>query len=74
MNESDPLLLQLLLLLILVLISGFFSLAEISLIALNKNKLEKTAASGPKAKDMRQAKRILSITGNPSKFIATIQV
>ena len=74
MNGSDPLLWQLLLLLLLILISGFFSCAEIALIALNKNKLEKKASSGPKAKDIRQAKRILSITGEPSKFIATIQV
>ena len=74
MNESDPLIWQLLLLLLLVLISGFFSCAEIALIALNKNKLEKKAISGPRKKDVRQAKRILAITGEPSKFIATIQV
>ncbi|MCL2007050.1 MAG: hemolysin family protein [Treponema sp.] len=71
---TDPLIFQLLLLLVLILISGFFSLAEIALIALNKNKLEKKAVSGPRKKDIRQAKRILSITGEPSKFIATIQI
>ena len=69
MPEGDPLIWQLLLLLLLILISGFFSCAEISIISLNKNKLEKKAGSGD-----RQAKRILSLTGHPSKFLATIQI
>ncbi|MCL2070229.1 MAG: hemolysin family protein [Treponema sp.] len=69
MANGDPLIWQLLLLLALILISGFFSCAEIALIALNKNKLEKRINSGD-----RQAKRILSITGRPSEFLATIQV
>ena len=69
MGNGDPLVWQLLLLLFLILISAFFSCAEISLISLNKNKLEKKSNSGD-----RQAKRILSLTGQPSKFLATIQV
>jgi len=69
MPEGDPLIWQLLLILFLVLISGFFSCAEISIISLNKNKLEHKINSGN-----RQAKRILSLTREPSKFLATIQV
>ena len=69
MNEGDPLLWQLLLLLFLILVSAFFSCAEISLLTLNKNKLIKRSSSGS-----RQAKRILSLTSQPSKFLGTIQV
>ena len=65
---------QLLLVLLLILISGFFSCAEIAIISLNKNKLEKMSEGGPKVKDSRRAKRILSILSQPSKFLATIQV
>ena len=60
---------QLLLLLLLILISGFFSCAEIAIISLNKNKLEKKAGAGN-----RQAKYILSLNSQPSKFLATIQI
>ena len=74
MNKGDPLLLQLLLLLILITINAFFTCAEIALISLNKNKLEKMSASGSKTKGSRQAKRIISLTRQPSKFIATVQV
>ena len=68
-DKEDPLLWQLLLLLVLVTINAFFTCAEIALISLNKNKLEKMSALGN-----RQAKRILSLTRQPSKFIATVQV
>jgi putative hemolysin len=69
MGNKEPLLWQLLILLFLIFASAFFSMAEISFISLNKNKLEKKSLSGS-----RQAKRILSLTSNPSKFLATIQV
>ena len=65
---------QLLLVLLLILISGFFSCAEIAIISINKNKLEKMSESGPRTKGSRQAKRILSLLRQPSKFLATIQV
>jgi putative hemolysin len=67
--KGDPLLWQLLFLLLLILISAFFSCAEIALISLNKNRLDKESISGS-----RKAKRILSLTSQPSKFLATIQV
>ena len=69
MNNGDPLLWHLLLLFFLILVSGFFSCAEISLISLDKNKLEKKSLAGS-----RQAKRIISLTGRPSEFLATVQV
>ncbi|MCL2092938.1 MAG: hemolysin family protein [Treponema sp.] len=74
MNSGDPLIWQLLLLVLLILTSGFFSCAEISLISINRIKLEKAAAAGQKTKTGRQAQRILSLTGQPSKFLATVQV
>jgi len=69
MNNNDSLFWQFLILVILIFASAFFTLAEIALISLNKNKLEKKSLSGN-----RQAKRIMSLTGNPSKFLATNQV
>jgi putative hemolysin len=52
-----------------MLINSFFTCAEVALISLNKNRLEKMSASGN-----RQAKRILTLTRQPSKFIASVQV
>jgi len=69
MNKNDSLFWQFLILVVLIFASAFFTLAEIALISLNKNKLEKKSLSGN-----RQAKRIMSLTGNPSKFLATNQV
>ena len=69
MGNGDPLLWQLLLILFLILISGFFSCAEIAIITLNKNKLEKMSSAGN-----HRARRILSLLGHPSKFLATIQI
>ena len=68
-DSGDPVLWQLLPLLLLIFINAYFACAEVALISLNKNKLEKMAADG-----RRQAKRILSLTQYPSKFIASIQV
>jgi putative hemolysin len=69
MNNNDSPFWQFFILVVLIFASAFFTLAEIALISLNKNKLEKKSLSGN-----RQAKRILSLTGNPSKFLATNQV
>ena len=74
MTVPDPLIWQIPLLLLLIIISGFFSCAEIALISLDKNKLEKKTLSGTKTKDSRQAKRILSLTSRPSEFLATVQI
>ena len=69
MGSEDSILWRLLLLLLLIFINAFFTCAELALISLNKNKLEKMSASGH-----RRAKRILSLTRHPSKFIASVQV
>jgi len=69
MGSEDPLIWRLLLLLLLIFINAFFTCAELALISLNKNKLEKLSTSGH-----RQAKRILVLTGQPAKFIASVQV
>jgi putative hemolysin len=69
MNNGDPLLWQLLLQLLLIVVNAFFACAEIALISLNKNKLEKLSGAGN-----RKALRILSLTSEPAKFLATIQV
>jgi len=69
MAKVDPLVWQILLLFVLLLINSFFTCAEVALISLNKNRLEKMSVSGN-----RQAKRILSLTRQPSKFIASVQV
>ena len=74
MNSGDPLIWHIILLLALIMLSGFFSCAEIAIISLDKNKLEKKSLSGTKNKDSRQAKRILSLTGKPSEFLATVQI
>ena len=69
MDKDDPLLWQLLLQLLLITVNAFFACAEIALISINKIKLEKMSSQGN-----RQAKHILSLTRQPAKFLATIQV
>ncbi|MDR0683980.1 MAG: hemolysin family protein [Spirochaetaceae bacterium] len=72
MNDSppqDPLLCQLLLQMVLIMLNAVFASAEIALISLNEAKLEKRAKDGNK-----NAKRLLSLTKQPEKFLATIQV
>jgi putative hemolysin len=65
----DTLFLQLLLQAVLIAINAVFACAEIALISVNSVKLEKLAADGS-----RKAKRLLSLTNKPAKFLATIQV
>lgn len=60
---------QILILIVLILFNAFFALSEIALITLNDNKIKKMADDGDKT-----AKKILNLTGNSSKFLATIQV
>ncbi|MCL2233899.1 MAG: hemolysin family protein [Treponema sp.] len=69
MNNGGPLVWPLLFLAFLTVLNSVFSTSEIVLAALNKNKLEKMAASGN-----RKARRILNLTNQPAKFIATVQV
>ena len=58
-----------LLLIILVLVNGFFAASEIAVITLNDNKIRKMAEEGNK-----KAKRVLKLTQNSSRFLSTIQI
>jgi putative hemolysin len=60
---------QLLLQFVLIMINAFFASAEIALISVNDAKLELMAAGGDK-----RAKKLLALTKQPARFLATIQV
>ena len=66
---GDPLPRQLLLQFILILLSAFFSCAEIAVLSTNENKVRKAADSGKK-----NARRLLSLMQEPTRFLATIQI
>ncbi len=68
-NASGTVWIDILIILILVFINGFFSASEMAIVTLNDAKLKKEAADGNKA-----AKKILHFVSNPSAFLATIQV
>lgn len=61
--------LGLLVVFILILINAFFAASEIALISLNDNKIKAMAGQGH-----RKAKVIVGLLGEPSKFLATIQI
>ncbi|MDW7656177.1 MAG: hemolysin family protein [Bacillota bacterium] len=56
-------------LIFLILVNAFFAASEIALISLNDNKIHLMAASGNK-----KARLISSLIGEPSRFLATIQI
>jgi putative hemolysin len=58
-----------LLLILLVLVNAFFAACEIAVITLNDAKIEKMAENGDK-----NAKKILKLTSNSSRFFSTIQI
>ena len=62
-------LLSILLLILLVLVNAFFAASEIAVITLNDNKIKKMAEDGNK-----KAAKVLKLTSNSSRFLATIQV
>ncbi len=57
------------LLIVLILVNAFFAMSEIAIISLNDAKLRRMAQSGNK-----KAKILTNMVGQPSKFLATIQV
>ncbi|GHT99702.1 hemolysin [Spirochaetia bacterium] len=67
--DDDPLIGQLLLQLVLILVNAVFACAEIALLSVNDTKLDRMAADGNK-----KARRLLSLTKQPARFLATIQV
>ena len=67
-NEPGALV-SILILILLVLVNAFFAASEIAVITLNDNKIKKMAEDGnPKAA------KVLKLTSNSSRFLATIQV
>lgn len=66
--DIGGLLLKLLLLIVLIAVNAFFAASEIAVLSLNENRLKKQAEDGNK-----RAKQLVSLTSNPSSFLATIQ-
>jgi putative hemolysin len=66
MNEIVP---QLLLIMVLVIINGYFAAAEIALISVRRSTLTKRSKEGSKG-----ARKALTLTENPTRLLATIQV
>lgn len=60
---------QVFVLIILILVNGYFAASEIAFISLNDAKIAKQAKEGNK-----KAKQILKMLENPSRFLATIQI
>lgn len=54
---------------VLILLNAIFACAEIAVISMNDNKLEHMAAEGDK-----RALKLIKITSQPARFLATIQV
>ncbi len=67
--DTDPLLWQIILQIVLIFLNAVFASAEIAVISFNSNKLSQMAQKGDK-----RAKRLIKLTDPPAKFLATIQV
>ena len=66
---EDPLLPQLLMLVILIFINAFFASSEIALISLSEGKVRKQAEEGDK-----KAAKLLKLVQAPDNFLSTIQI
>jgi putative hemolysin len=60
---------ELLVIFLLTLLNGFFSLSEIALVSVKKSKIQHLANSGNK-----RAKRVIEILENPEHFLSSVQV
>lgn len=60
---------QIIIIFILIFLNAFFAASEIAFISLNDAKIERLSKEGNK-----KAKKIKEMLGNPSKFLATIQI
>lgn len=67
--DGDSIFTQILLLLFLTLINGFFSCAEMAMVSVNKNKIKKLADGGN-----NKAILVQKFHDEPTKFLSTIQV
>ena len=66
---SQTIYLQLFILFLLTLFNAFFSASEMSLVSLNRSRVEQKAAEGEK-----KFVRLLTVLENPNNFLSTIQV
>lgn len=66
---ADPLLGQILFLLLLILVNSFFAMTEIAVVSLNDSKLKRIAEQGNK-----RAKSLIWLTQKPTRFLSTTQV
>jgi len=73
MNNADPesqsLIAQILLLVVLTLINAFLAAAEIAVVSVNKSRVEQKAEDGD-----AKAKKLLKVLQDPNNFLSTIQV
>src|SRR5262245_27793396 len=60
---------EILLILVLILLNGFFAAAEFAIIAARRGRLEQKAAEGS-----RNAELALELARDPSRFLSTVQV
>ena len=60
---------KILFLIVLIAVNAFFAASEMALISLNDNKIKHMADKGNK-----KAKRLMQLLGEPSRFLATIQI
>ncbi|EAD3582913.1 HlyC/CorC family transporter [Listeria monocytogenes] len=67
--ESQQIILQLILIVVLTMLNAFFASAEMALVSLNKNRVKSQAETGDKKSVM-----LAKLVDDPSKFLATIQV
>ncbi|TDQ33758.1 hemolysin family protein [Aureibacillus halotolerans] len=58
-----------LILIVLILLNGFFAASEIALVSLNENKVKRNAEEGDK-----KAKKLYALIYEPSRFLSTIQI
>lgn len=68
-TEGSQLLVQLLVLILLILVNAFFAASEIAIISINEPKMKRMAEDGDK-----RAKKLLRLTQDNSRFLATIQI
>lgn len=68
-DSTNTILFMLLLQVVLICLNAVFACAEIAVISMNDNKLEKMASEGDK-----RAIRLTKLTSQPARFLATIQV
>ena len=68
-SSGQPLLFQFILLVILTLLTAFFSASEMALVSLNRSRVEQKAEEGDK-----KFIRLLKVLENPNNFLSTIQV